>query len=97
MKIKGILLALLLLASCADKRSKRDFGYSESTPPFDAVAVNSNDVNQNAIPLDRKLIKDGSLSFETGDIKKTQSEIAEIFKSLKGYASNETLSKRLLP
>ncbi|MBA4054797.1 MAG: DUF4349 domain-containing protein [Marivirga sp.] len=92
MKVNTIVLVLVLFVSCSERRSKLAIGDSESVAGFDAVAVNSPEKDENAIPLDRKLIKDGSLSFETGDLKKTQSEIAGISKSLKGYASNETLN-----
>lgn len=92
MNVNVILVALLLLAACSDKRTKFKVGDSEAVAAYDAVSVNSREADQNIPITDRKLIKDGSISFETGDLKKTQSEIAEITKSLNGYASNETLN-----
>lgn len=92
MKATGIVLALVLMASCGDRRSKLAVEESESMAGFGAVAVNTiEDAKSNTIS-DRKLIKDGSLSFETGDLKKTQTEVSEITKKLNGYASNETLN-----
>ncbi len=39
--------------------------------------------------IERKLIKQGSISFETDDCKKTQQLITQVTKSLNGYLSND--------
>jgi hypothetical protein len=41
-------------------------------------------------PIERKLIKDGRLTFRTKDVKKTKEEIEKICKELGAYISNET-------
>ena len=45
--------------------------------------------NHHAEPLERKLIKNGELSFKTADIQKTKAAIDAICKELNAYTSNE--------
>ncbi len=85
-----LILASLLIVACGDRRSKMSVG-PERARGFDAVTVS--DKSPVAVPVqDRKLIKDGSLTFESPDLKKTQAELAAISTRLRGYTSNETLS-----
>ena len=84
MKIKLIAILLLCLAAC-DRRG--DFEASvvsaDETLASPPAAVD---------PIERRLIKDGSLEFETADWKETKRQIATICDSLEAYSTDESLS-----
>lgn len=45
--------------------------------------------NQAPVTMERKLIKNGSISFEVNNVEETKSKIAEIVKDVSGYISDE--------
>lgn len=96
MKAVLFLLVTLTLFSCNNERSTMRI-QSESLAPagmavskvaYDAAAP-SGEQSQSDVTIDRKLIRNGSLDFKTGDVKKTKAEIEKIAKAVKAYISSE--------
>jgi len=91
---KNILLGLPLafLAMCS---TNNDAPLNFTTEDNEVVSVNSKlastSPNQTTVNLtERKLIKNGDLSFETSDVKQTKANVEAIGKELNGYISNES-------
>jgi len=93
MKLNLVIILIVLMTSC-DKRSKlkveRDKmevaqmsavgnGDASSTPPKEAPKQSQ----------ERKLIKNGTLSFETDDVEKTGKEIEQLYQEFNGYVASE--------
>jgi hypothetical protein len=83
MKIKLIAIVLLCLAACEGRLEK------------DASIVAADEIMaEQTAPADqpeRRLIKDGSLEFETRDWKRTKKQITAIADSLGAYSTDESL------
>jgi hypothetical protein len=92
MKLNLVIILIILVTSC-DRRSElkedREMevsqavavgnGDASSTPPKEATKQSQ----------ERKLIKNGTLSFETNDIEKTRKEIEKLYKEFNGYLASE--------
>jgi len=92
MKLNLVIMLIILMTSC-DRRSKLNVDPDKmevsqvsalgkeksSTPPREAPQQS----NQ------RKLIKNGTLSFETNDIEKTGKEIEKLYQEFNGYIASE--------
>ncbi len=78
---------LLLFASCnsADNQNNPAVDF---TPSQKSVESFSNQQSSD-ITVDRKIIKEGNIRFETEDVSKTQNEIRKIVSELGGYIGNE--------
>lgn len=96
MKALLFFLGILVFFSCGDQRSQAEFApamgveanLSAAKVSFDAANMDE-EQSQPDITIDRKLIRNGSLDFKTGDVKKTKAEIEKIVKALKAYTSSE--------
>jgi hypothetical protein len=82
MKIKLIAIAFMFLSAC------------ERRADFEASLASTDETmaKQAAPPVERRLIKDGSMEFETTDWKRTKQRITDISDSLGAYSTNESLS-----
>jgi hypothetical protein len=85
-------LPLALLAMCSNNN---DAPLQFGTEANEAVSMDSKLVSsapdQTTVSLtERKLIKNGDLSFETSDVKKTKASVETICKELNAYISNES-------
>jgi len=69
-----------------DETSIKDNAVSHQNPPKD----NSKGNTTNADTLGRKIIKEGTITFETRNIKKTRQQIREDVKKLNAYISKES-------
>jgi Domain of unknown function (DUF4349) len=92
MKLNLVIILIILVTSC-DRRSnlKVDHemevsqalavgnGDASSTPPKEALKQSQ----------ERKLIKNGTLSFETNDVEKTRKEIEKLYQEFNGYIASE--------
>lgn len=73
----------------ANQESEKDFG-TEKTATNRSALQNSDDLKNEQIALtERKLIKQGSISFETDSIEKTKRYVADKVKFYEGYISKE--------
>lgn len=80
-------VAFLAMCSGNDSPVRQEMAVAESAV-MDAKLISSN--QQETISItDRKLIKNGDLSFETNDVKKTKASVEAICKELNAYISNE--------
>ena len=92
MKLNLVIILIILVTSC-DRRSKLKVdhemevsqalavgnGDASSTPPKEAPKQSQ----------ERKLIKNGTLSFETNDVEKTRKEIEKLYQEFNGYIASE--------
>ncbi|MFN3694773.1 MAG: DUF4349 domain-containing protein [Ignavibacterium sp.] len=80
-------IILLLFASCnsADNQNNPAVDF---TPSQKSVESFSNQQSSD-ITVDRKIIREGNIRFETDDVSKTQNEIRKIVSELGGYIGNE--------
>lgn len=98
MKLNPILFVFLALMSCGDKRSKLRVGDASPAAAYEAQPMTAmRKVSQDATAplataIDRKLIKDGSLSFRTSKLERTKGQVLELCKTLNASISNETLN-----
>ena len=92
MKLNLVIMLIILMTSC-DRRSKLKVdpekmeesqvsaeGKEKSSPPPREAPQQSNQ---------RKLIKNGTISFETNDIEKTRKEIEKLYQEFNGYIASE--------
>jgi hypothetical protein len=100
MKLNIVILFVLLLTACADRRSKlkieADKVMERSTPQQASI---SDGGNRNASSSSakgagqqmnqRKLIKNATISLETNDIEKTRKEIEKLYLDEEGYVASE--------
>jgi hypothetical protein len=100
MKLNAVLLMVIVLWSCENHRKREiaagpegeeltvagTMSYDmETSQKSKSVSIKHGEINVN----DRKLIKNGALSFESKDIEKTKIEIERICRTLNGYIANE--------
>jgi hypothetical protein len=90
MKILLLILLLSVFSSCKDKFAASDHEVmkdSYSLANVEAEIVVPEEAAQT--PIMRKLVKNGSLIFETSDVNKTRSEIKKICSQHQGYVGSE--------
>ena len=103
MKLNMVILFVLLLTACADRRSKlkidADKVMEQSTPQEAAIFAGGNHNASSSSAKgalqqmnQRKLIKNGTISLETNDIKKTRKEIEKLYLDSEGYVASENHS-----
>lgn len=80
-------IILLLFASCNSSDNKNNLS-TDFTSSQKSVESFSNQESTD-ISVDRKIIKEGNIRFETDDVSKTQNEIRKIVSELGGYIGNE--------
>jgi len=91
----SILISLILAAGgCGGGNSP--VSNSEPAPMLEMQKTAMADAEQTAptgnIPMERKLIKTGQLTFETTDLTKTRQSVESICKNYKAYISSENLN-----
>src|SRR5688572_23480905 len=100
MKLNGVLLMVIVLWSCETHQKREIAASPEADELVIAEAISydaeTSQVSKGALVKhtaintdDRKLIKSGSLSFESKDIAKTKSEVERICRTLHGYIATE--------
>jgi biopolymer transport protein ExbD len=86
MKKQLMVIVLIFLAAChSRKESIVQSELSQATPVLTKQVPSA--------PIERKLIKDGSLEFKTEDWRKTKQQLRAICDSLGAYSTDETLMK----
>lgn len=88
---KLFLLAIIAIAGCANQSDNEPALRSEksaSVASFDTQTPQPTETS--AVAVERKLIKNGDLLFETSDITKTKASIESICKTLNAYTANES-------
>ena len=94
MKLQGkifTLLTLLLMFGCAENKNT-SFEMSENENVSFDMAENksiTSETKEQEIDIERKLIKEGQVTFETNDISATRKLILESIEKYKGYASSD--------
>jgi hypothetical protein len=97
LKMNTLLLLVTLLFSCGGNNSSPEIAMDMAAPEAkmaqrggeNAVAMNVTEQNLPEI-VERKLIRNGSLEFQTQEVKKTKLEIEKICKELNAYISSES-------
>lgn len=81
------ILILLLLASCnsGENQSNTNTNMVSSDKRMESLAP----VEDQSVSVERKIIKEGSIRFETSSVIETQKEIRKIVAELGGYIGNE--------
>lgn len=100
-----IVLLIFVLVSCKGKDNQDAFHYALKedknwTPQnasmdesIDAMAdVSATEQPAPLVQIDRKLIKNGTLTFKVSDVAETKKQIDKLIKEANGYPSNETQS-----
>lgn len=95
--LKTFLFVLLISCNNSSKESLNNFEISSIEAQADDVKLinqkKSFDINKNQNDkkpgVERKLIKNGNIAFETEDLAKTKTNILNIVKQYEGYISNE--------
>jgi hypothetical protein len=100
MKIRLALLLTICICLSCQQRQKLQLANTFASADAEFKPENAANVFEevNNLPpphspaevIERKLIRDGRLSFKTKDVKKTREEIEKICKDLAAYISNET-------
>lgn len=88
--MKHILLLLIItIAGCGNSGNQQSDSINESSlkVAFDEASPDPQNTN---VSIERKLIKNGDLLFETSDVKETKKTVEHICKELKAYISNES-------
>ena len=96
MRLNILLIVLIGLVSCSDRRALRIEKASVSEMRAVPMILSSSEADEAGMvtPLSpgiysRKVIKNATLSFKTDDVKKTKEQIDEIIKSLGAYSASE--------
>jgi hypothetical protein len=103
MKMNILLILVILLFSCDGNNSGENlnlaFGVEATdekmriSAPHMVEVPDEETINEDLPPsesIDRKLIRNGQLEFETKEVKKTKTEIEKICKELNAYLSSES-------
>lgn len=97
MKQNNIIIGLLLLTLIFGCNKGKNTSFNIVSEDMAEVSsygkLKNTQTNQQKINVDRKLIKDGSVSFETNDIKATRKQIFESVKKYDGYISSDQEDK----
>ncbi len=87
-----ILLILLTTVSCGQQSDSAVMEMSNEENSFSPSEQKANDVTDASdedLIIDRKLIKEGTVDFETGDISATRKSISEAVDKYKAYISSD--------
>jgi len=93
MKLNLIIMLVIIVTSCGDRRSKLKIERApqvsaiSATAKMDVSPTTSTEARRSS--SQRKLIKNGTLSFETNDIEKTRKEIEKLYQEFNGYLASE--------
>lgn len=87
--INWVLLLIFAFYSCNTSGNKREFISTE-------VAMNNETFEQPKVEkveplIERKIIKEGEISFETGDLNETESLITRTVNEMGGYVANDNV------
>jgi len=83
-------LAVLTISSCSKKQEELYFSPPESVMKEQSLQEDEQKNNE-VETVERKIIKQGSIKFETADIKKTKSLIVQTVQDLNGYISKDNV------
>lgn len=102
------LLVFILIVSCDQNYNSDNFGDTHTDVNFLTEAVEVEETRKSAFSkpklarnnikdaestLERKLIKNGRVSFETDSLQKTKATLLQLIKKHKGYISSDNTSK----
>lgn len=82
-------LALLSFASCSTKNNYKEVA-GDVDLNFETTEQKTTD-NKVEVPIDRKIIKQGDISFETEDVKITKALIIKAVDEFQGYISKDNI------
>lgn len=82
-KILGLLVSILIISCHSNSDSANYEMVSDSNQPYEQVSDKEN------VEVKRKLIKEGSISFESNDIVSTKETIFKAVEKYKGYISSD--------
>jgi len=85
------LVAITVLCSCNTDVNQRQ--YSASEIAYDSEIFNQPPVDNVKIQTERKVIKEGEIIFETSDLKKTESLVADMVSTMGGYIANDNITR----
>ncbi len=79
----------IVLLSCNTGGNQRDFSAAEVAPVNEAALQSKGE--RVASPVERKIIKEGEISFETANLKETESLITSTVNEMGGYIANDNV------
>ena len=79
------IVVFLTIFSCAKKEDNSVRSVPETTLSKSEITTDKQELHV----IDRKIIKEGEIHFETSDLAKTRKHIDEAIKDFKGYISKE--------
>jgi hypothetical protein len=94
MRILLCVLSLFVMLSCDRRVESNESATISKTAPVEQVSMNEAPADKPASPadrpvLERKLIRNGSMSFEVEDVTTTRTKIDELTRLAGGYVSSE--------
>ena len=90
-KLMTILLVLAVLAGCSQSSPSLSKSVSaEMTMEDSSLQLNEQD-NDQVETIERKIIKQGQIRFQTADVNSTKSLIAQAVQELNGYIANDNV------
>ena len=82
-----LFLTLIILTAC--DQAPMDQSMSKSMPQEVEQAEQATDPENPGETIERKVIKEGTVEFETNDLEKTSAKVKKAISNLKGYISQE--------
>lgn len=83
------ILPLALFAMCGSEGNQKEMAIADEAMAPEAKVASFNSEQSSPVIIERKLIKNGDLSFETADVKQTTVAIEAICKELNAYIAGE--------
>lgn len=81
----GTVLTILTLYSCGGAKENKEISANANLQ----AAKENSIVKTVDVPVERKIIKEGEISFETADVNKTKSSITKAVQELNGYLAKD--------
>jgi len=85
-------LAVLIICGCSNSSEKtilNELAFSEEAWTPDRIPAVADDVMGGSLNLERKVMKDGQLTFETENLDATAAQVKTIVETAGGYISND--------
>lgn len=92
------LLIAVLFLRCNSSNSAQSYGYESEASPIDMASadaelnlasVEATSSSASTLPIDKKIIRTGSMSFESNDLNKSKNHIQQLVKQNNAYIESE--------
>lgn len=104
-KIVALIIITLCIFSCKDEVSNDTLSLMSRDYDYSGKLIAANDISESEVTeslvektkgaiIERKLIKNGRITFETPDLKRTKGQILSAVKKYKGYISSDSQNEQ---